>query len=202
MSTETIQSQTRIEDDERWVRLIQLCVAVGIASLLVFAYVGTFQTTISDGGAFKHTADYWYTATGLPLSLVGMGLALGVHKLQHGADGRLGTIGTGLNLVALAALFVQLSASLLAGAEEQWGPSYIVSTFATFLGTALLAAGSWRTGVLPRAMLAIWPMIWVLGTFAAQGPTPLLLIPFFIALAVRVTRQVGASQGKLSRFRP
>lgn len=202
MSTATTLKQTRFEDDERWVRLIRLAVAVGIASLLVFAYVGTFQTTISGGGRFKYTADYWYTGTGLPFALVGMGLTLGVHRLQHGADGRLGTVGLRLNLFALAVLFVQLAASLVAGAEEQWGPSYIVSTFLTFLGTALLAAGSWRTGLLPRAMLAIWPMIWVLGTFAAQGPTPLLLIPFLIALAVRVTRQVRGSQGELARSRP
>jgi len=90
-------------------------------------------------------------------------------------------------------LFVQLSASVLTSTEQQWGPSYILFTGLAFVGHALLAAGSWRTGVMPRWMLGVWPLLWVLGSFAAvAGPLPLLLIAFYVALGVVLTRQQRA----------
>ena len=195
MSISTTRRTTESQTDLPWLRLIHGCVVVGVVSLVLLAYLGTFQTTISDGGDFKYTADYWYTGVGLPIALVGIGLALGVHRLQHGLDGRLGRIGVWINTLALATLFVQLSASLLAGAEVQWGPSYILATLLTFIGTALLAAGSWRAGLVPAWMLGAWPVVWILGSFAAQGPTPLLLAGFLVAVGVRVARQVPPTPG-------
>lgn len=191
MTTSTTEARAVPQTDRTWLRLIQVSLVVGVVACVAFAYLGTFTTTISDGGHFRYTADYWYTGMGLPFALVGIGHTLGIHRLQHGADGRLGTTGVWINAIALAALFVQLSASLVASTEEQWGPSYIASSFLTFLGTALLAAGSWRTGLLPRWMLGLWPVAWILGTFAAPGPAPLLLAVFFVVLGIRLSRHAG-----------
>lgn len=189
MTTATVSTPTRPTTDTNWLRLVQVSIAVVILALVVFAYVGTFLTTISEGD-FECTADYFYTGVGLPISLGGIGLTLGVHRLQHGRDGRLGTIGFWVGALAMTELFAQLGASVVTSAEVRWGPSYVVCTLLAFVGIALLAAGSWRTGLLPRWMLGVWPVVWIIGSFGAVGPTPLLLVGFLIALAVTVTRRV------------
>jgi hypothetical protein len=189
--TTTAAAPTHAPTDTAWIRLAQGCVALAVPALLVFDYVGTFLTTI-DGGDFKYTADYWYTGVGLPISLAGIGLGIAAHRLQHGADGRLGTIGVWINTVALAELFVQLGCSVVSGSEVRWGPSYVVFAFLTFLGVALLASGSWRTGLLPRWMLGIWPPIWILGSFAATGPMPVALAAFLVLLVLTLTRRTHA----------
>jgi hypothetical protein len=183
----TAPAQTRT--DTRWLRLVQVSLAVGVVPLVVLAVVMMFFTTVSEGD-FRYTADYWLTASGLPIALAGIGQTLGVHKLQHGADGRLGTIGVWVTTLALTELFVQLLVSVVVGAEVRWGPSYPACTLLVFVGVALLAAGSWRTGLLPKWMLGAWPVIFVLGSFAAQGPTPLLLVAFFVAFGLTLTRRI------------
>jgi hypothetical protein len=150
MSTSTATAPARTSDST-WLQLVQLSLAVGMVTLVVFAVVGTFFTTIS-GGDFRYTADYWYTGVGLPLTLMGVGHTLGVHKLQHGADGRLGTIGLWVNTLAMIELFAQLLASVVEGTEVRWGAAYPVFTLISFIGMSLLAAGSWRTGLLPKWM--------------------------------------------------
>jgi hypothetical protein len=194
MTTSTVTVSRRPTKNATWLRLVQVCLAVSVVPLVVFAVAGTFYTTISEGD-FKYNADYWYTGAGLPITLAGIGIVLGVHALQHGADGRLGTIGVWVNTVALVELFAQLLASVVQGTEVRWGPSYPVFTLLTFVGVAMLAAGSWRTGILPRWMLGSWPVVWVLGCLAApQGPTPLLLAAFYVVLGVTLTRRVRTDQ--------
>jgi hypothetical protein len=189
MSSSTLTVPTRTQTDASWLRLVQVSLAVGIPALVGLAVTLTFFTIVSEGD-FRYTADYWVTAVGLPITLAGIGLALGVHKLQHGADGRLGRVGVWINTLALTELFAQLLASVVAGAEIRWGPAYPVCTLLTFVGVALLAAGSWRTGLLPRWMLGVWPLIWVLGSLAAQGPTPVLLVGFFVAFGLTLTGRI------------
>ena len=191
MSTSIDTLPTKAQTDAIWLRLVQLCLAAAIVPLAIFAVVGTFFTTIS-AGHFRYAADYWYTGVGLPITLAGIGIALGVHKLQHGADGRLGTIGAWVNTLALVELFAQLLASVLTSAEVRWGPSYPVCTLLSFVGVSLLAAGSWRTGLLPRWMLGVWPLVWILGSLAAVGPSPVLLIVFFVAFGITLTRRTGS----------
>lgn len=180
------------ESDQTWLRVLQASVVVGVASLVLLGYLILFPTTV-DEGDFRYAADYWLTANGLPLAAAGIGIALAVHRLQHGADGRLGTVGVWVNAVALVELFVQLSASVVAGSELRWGPMYVLSTGLTFLGTALLAAGSWRSGLVPRWMLGVWPVLWLLGSFAGIGPVPWVLALFLAVLARAVTRSVRSS---------
>ena len=186
MSTSTATVPTRSQTDMTWLRLVQVCVAAIAVPLGILAVVNTFFTTV-DASDFRYAADYWLTAPGLPIAVAGVGIALGVHKLQHGADGRLGTLGLWIYVLSMAELFVQLLDSLVVAAEVRWGPSYPVFTLLSFVGLALLAAGSWRTGVLPRWVLGVWPLLWVIGSFAAIGPMPLLLIPFLVVLAVVLT---------------
>ena len=175
--------------DATWLRRLQGSLALGVVSVLLLGYLILFTTTV-DAGDFRYAADYWLTATGLPLALAGIGIAFAIHRLQHGSDGRLGTIGVWVNTLALAELFVQLAASVAVGAELRWGPMYILSTALTFVGTALLAAGSWRSGLAPRWMIGVWPVLWVLGSFAGVGPVPGLLAVFLVVLGVTVTRSV------------
>lgn len=189
MSTSTATVPTLGHADVAWLRLVKVCVAAIAAPLAILAVVNTFFTTVS-GSDFRYAADYWLTAPGLPIALAGVGIALGVHKLQHGADGRLATVGVWGYALSLAELFVQLLDSLIVGAEVRWGPSYPVFTLLSFVGLSLLAAGSWRTGVLPRWMLGTWPLLWVIGSFGAIGPMPVLLVVFFAALAVVLTGRV------------
>jgi hypothetical protein len=176
--------------DASLVRLVLLGVAVAGVGLAVLAATGTLATTTSGGGHFDHTADYWYTASGLPIAVGAIGTLLGVHWLQRGADGRRGAIGAWVGVLALGELFVQLLASVLTSVEQQWGPAYVLCTALAFVGHAVLAAGSWRTGLLPRWLLGVWPLAFVLGSFAAWGPMPLLLIAFYIVLGVLLVRHV------------
>lgn len=188
MTTSTSTASSPAHTDLPSVWLARACLVLAVPALLVFAYVGTFLDTVS-GGDFTHAADYWYTGVGLPISLAGIGLAVAVHRLQHGADGRLGAIGVWVNGLALTELFVQLGASVLSGSEVRWGPSYPLFTLLTFVGVALLSAGSWRTGILPRWMLGVWPVVWILGSFAAVGPTPVVLAAFLVLLVATLARQ-------------
>lgn len=184
-----------VQADTRWLRIVHVSVALAVPALVVLAVVEAFFTTVP-AGRFEHQADYWLTASGLPLAIAGIGIVLGSHRLQHGADGRLGTLGAWLNAIALTELFVQLLASVVAGAELRWGPSYIVFTFLSFVGVALLAVGSWRTGVLPRWMLGLWPPIWILGSFASFNPVvPVLLAGFLVLLGATLTRWAGERRG-------
>ena len=201
MTATTVSASTRLSsreiEDAGWLRLVLASFAVVAPALAVFAVVGTFFTTISEGD-FRYTADYWYTAPGLPITLMGIGHVLGVHKLQHGADGRLGTIGVWVNSLACIELFAQLSASLVAGAEIRWGAAYPVCALLSFVGVAMVAAGSWRTGLLPRWLLGAWPLVWIVGGLAAVGPTPVLLIAFVVVFAVVLTRRVHRERSPLA----
>jgi hypothetical protein len=189
MSSSTAILPTQPRTETMWLRLVQISLALGAVAVVAFACVGMLFTTISEGD-FRYTADYWYTGVGLPIALAGIGHTLGVHKLQRGADGRLGTIGVWVNTLALTELFVQLLSSVIAGAELRWGPMYIVGSFLTFAGVALVAAGSWRTGLLPRWMLGVWPLLWILGSFAGSGPGALLLAAYLVIFGITLTRRV------------
>jgi hypothetical protein len=192
MTAATAAARPAPRTDASLVRLVRASIAIGVVGLVVLAATGTFATTTSGGGHFDYTADYWYTASGLPIAVGGIGTLLGVHWWQRGADGRLGAVGAWLGVVALAGLFVQLLASLLTSVEQQWGPSYVVSTALAFVGHALLTAGSWRTRVLPRWLLGVWPLVFVLGSFAAGGLMPLLLVAFYLVLGWALGRQTAA----------
>jgi hypothetical protein len=190
MSTTTQTSPTISAATSPWLTLTRLTLVVGFVTTIAFAIVATGWTT-SDGGAFTYAADVWYTALGLPLAVVGLLHAQGVYRLQPGATGRKGTVGLWINSICCVGLFVMVLGSLLTRSELRWGPAYPLFALGTVIGLALLAAGSWRVGLFPRWLLGIWPIVWIAGSFFAQGATPLLLSAYYLAFAVILTRNAS-----------
>ena len=115
MSTTTVQPTVRT--DTTWLRLISIGTVVAGIGLVVLALTMTFWTTTSEG-AFQYTADYWLTAPALPIGVGLMLHAFGVHHLQHGRDGRLGTIGVWMFALCSSVIVIQCMASLAASAER------------------------------------------------------------------------------------
>ena len=185
MTTSTLQRPATT--DVTWRRLIWLGTVVAAIGLVVLGVTMTFWTT-SSGGDFTYDADYWLTAPALPIGVGLMLHAFAVHHLQHGRDGRLGTIGVWAFAACSSVIVVQCMASLVAGAELRWGPSYPLCALGSFIGLALLAAGSWRSGLLARWMLGIWPPLMLLGSWAGQSLIPLVLAVFLAASSRATTR--------------
>jgi hypothetical protein len=174
-----------------WLRTVQIALALGIPALLGLAVIVLFMHT-TETGPYQHAADYWLAADGVPLAVIGLLSALGVHRLQNGRDGKLGAAGTWLNALACVVLGINCAASLMAGEDLQWGPVYVLGSFLMLVGLALLSAGSWRTGVLPKWVLAVWPPLWLLGSFLAVGPVPVLLAVLYVVLIVVLPRRAVA----------
>ena len=191
MTTTTLQRP--VSTDATWLRLVWAGAVLASVGLVVLALTQTFWTT-SSGGDFKYPADYWMTAAALP---VGIGLilhAFGVHHLQHGRDGRHGTIGVWIFALCSSAIIVQCMASLPAGAELRWGPSYPLCAVGSFIGLALLAAASWKVGLLPRWMLGIWPPLMLLGSWAGQNLIPIALAAFLVTSRILIGHRLDARQ--------
>jgi hypothetical protein len=169
-------------------RAVAVGVLVGGAAAVIESVAGGFHSTTPGTGPYQYAADYWLTASALPHALAAMLLMVGVRRLQEGRDGRLGLAGLLLNAASLIALSAVIVASLVLGHEVQAGPTYVLGTLSSFVATALFAAGSWRVGVLPRWLLAVWPFVWITGSFAAFSASPLLLIPFYAVLMAVIRR--------------
>jgi hypothetical protein len=166
--------------------------ALGTASSIAFAMIAVLMNTTnttSQDLTFHHAGDYWYTATGIPTAISSIVLLFAVRTLQPTARPRLTKAGAVLNAAALVVLAVMLAYSVATGAEARWGGTYIIATLATFIAHILFSAGSWRAGLIPRPLLTAWPLLWLIGAFAAQGATPLLLAAFYVALGVLVARR-------------
>lgn len=191
MSTTTVQPTVRT--DTTWLRLISIGTVVAGIGLVVLALTMTFWTTTSEG-AFQYTADYWLTAPALPIGVGLMLHAFGVHHLQHGRDGRLGTIGVWMFALCSSVIVIQCMASLAASAELRWGPTYPLCALGSFIGLGLLAAGSWRVGLLPRWMLGIWPPLMLLGSWAGQSLVPIALAVFLVASRIAIVRATANFQ--------
>jgi hypothetical protein len=189
LDTTTSTIPDRARTDATSLRIVDVSIVLAAAAAVVEFITLNFTTTSERD--FHHTADYWLTAAALPWAVAGIGIALAVHRLHHGADGRLGRVGVWINAVALVELFAQCTASLIVSSEVRWGPSYPIFTALSFVGVALISAGAWRVGVLPRWMLGVWPLLWVLGSFAAFGPMPLILLAFLGILGVAVHQRVS-----------
>ncbi len=140
-------------------------------------------------GAFTRTSDYLGTANALPL---GVGLILSViafHRIHNGADGRRGAIGTWIYCLCSTEIVVQCLVSVAARTELIWGPAYPLCTIGSSVGLAFLAAGTWRVGLAPKWMLAIWPPLGVVGSWWGIGPIPVLYAGFLVALGVLASRR-------------
>lgn len=181
------------QTDASWLRLTIAGIALAIVGLLMMGLTMLMATT-SDGD-FRHASDYVLTAAALPQG-VGLFLAtLGFHRLQHGRDGRLGRAGVWVYGVCMTELVIECMASVVAGSELQWGPLYPLCAFGLMVGLGLLAAGSWRVGLLPKWMLGVWPPLGLVGSFLGLGPIPLVFVAFLVVLGVVLPRRLGTQSG-------
>lgn len=188
MTATTVQPAART--DTSWLRITLLGIAFAILGLLMMGVSMLLSPAAPEGAAFRGVADYVLTVAALPQGVGLLVTTLGVHRLQRGSDGRLGAAGVWLYGVCMAELVVQCMASVVAGAELIWGPLYPLCSFGLMIGLALLAAGSWRVGLVPRWMLAVWPPLGLLGSFLAVGPIPLVFVAFVVALAVVLRQRI------------
>jgi hypothetical protein len=160
---------------------------------LAFTYVSLAFRLTPDDQPFRNTADYWYTGLGIPLAVSQLMLAVALHRLNAGRDGKRGRAAVWLICVPLVVLIVMFSQALIQGQTSSWGPTYLLAAALTDVGILMLAAGSWGTSVVPRWLLAMWAFAWVVGTLLAQGPTPLVLTVAAAFLVVHFSRTMRAS---------
>jgi hypothetical protein len=188
MTATSIKAPTRA--DAFWLRTTLIGIGLAIIGLLMMGLTMLLGPTTSEGD-FQHASDYVLTSAALPQG-VGLFLAtFGFHRLQRGRDGRLGSAGIWVYGVCMTELVIQCMASVAAGSELIWGPLYPVSAFGLMVGLALLAAGSWKVGLLPTWMLGVWPPLGLIGSFLGVGPVPLVFVVFLVVLAVVLPRRVG-----------
>jgi hypothetical protein len=190
MTTTTVR--TTAATNVAWLRLTLVGIAFAIVGLLMMGLAMLLVPSVNKGGDFDRLADYVLTASALPQGLGLLLTTVGVHRLQRGRDGRLGTVGVWLYGVCVTELVIQCMASVAVGSELIWGPLYPVCAFGLMIGLALLAAGSWRVGLLPRWMLAVWPPLGLVGSFLGVGPIPLVFVAFLVILAVVLRQRVEA----------
>ncbi|MGI8421271.1 MAG: hypothetical protein ACR2MU_03270 [Gaiellaceae bacterium] len=185
----TVASQTRIpaESSERQyqIRRAQVAAWLGAATAVAFTVVTLLATITEDGHPFRHAADYWYTGLGmLPAMGSALVLVLAIHSLQRRRDGRLGRVGTLVMSVGLVVFMAMGAYALVIGKATSLGPTYLLATLATFVGLTLFVAGSWGAGLLPRWLLIVWLVAWLIGGPFAQSATPLLLAAAFVTIAL------------------
>jgi hypothetical protein len=198
MTTSTHQ-EPDARTDASWLRLTRLGIVLAVIGLLMLGPTMLFATTTSEGD-FQHGWDYVLTAAALPHGIGLFLVVLGFHRLQHGRDGRLGTAAVWLYGICVTELVIQCAASLAVGSELRWGPLYPLCALGLMVALALLAAGSWSTGLLPRWMLAVWPPLGLVGSFLGIGPIPLVFAVFLVAMAVLLASRVHESETR--RIRP
>jgi hypothetical protein len=171
-------------------RVTLLGIALAVVGVVMMGLTMLMTSPLAEGGRFRNAGDYLLAVTALPHG-VGMFLTvLGFHRLQHGRDGRLGTVGVWLYGLCVIELVVQCMASVAAGSELIWGPLYPICAFGLMIALALLAAGSWSVGLLPRWMLGIWPPLGLVGSFLGVGPIPLVFAVFLLLMAVVLPRRI------------
>jgi hypothetical protein len=164
---------------------------IGAISAIAFTIVTLVGTITPDGKHFQHAADYWYTGIGmLPAMAAPLVLVPALHTLQRGRDGRRGLAGVMLMCAGLTVFVVLGCYGLLISAATSLGPTYLLATLATVIGLPLFVAGSWRVGLLPRWLLIVWIVAWIVGGPFAQAATPLLLAAVYVMIGVIVPRRV------------
>jgi MFS family permease len=178
-------------------RWAQAALVVGAAGAVALAAMVLLVTT-TDDGKYQHTGDYFLTANGIPCVLALLVLLPALRALQQGRDGRLGQTGIVLAALGGVALLVVLVHGLAAGVESSLGPTYVLGALATIVGVILFAAGSWRTGLLPRWLLLLWVFAWTVGSMLPiLGPGGFLLAAVYLTMAALLPRRLAALDSRL-----
>jgi hypothetical protein len=190
----TITAHPGARTDASWLRTTQIALVVAALSVLAMGVsMLTGQAASVPGSEGSETlqgiGDYILTASALPQGVALFVATFGFHRLQHGRDGRLGTIGVWVYGLCMLELVTQCMASVAAGAELIWGPAYPLCALGLMIGLALLAAGTWSVGLAPRWMLALWPLLGLFGSFFGIGPIPLVFVVFLVVLSITLGRR-------------
>jgi hypothetical protein len=171
-------------------RRAQAALILGAATAIALVAILYLVTTSSGDGAFHHAGDYVLTANGIPYVVCLLVLLGALRTLQQRRDGRLGQAGIALASVGSAVLLAIFVYGLAAGTESSFGPGYVLASLATIVGVALFAAGSWRVGLLPRRLLALWVVAWAIGSMLPiLRPGPLLLAGVYLAMGALLERR-------------
>jgi hypothetical protein len=178
-------------------RRAQAALMLGVAAAVALVAILYFVTTSSGDGKFQHAGDYVLTANGIPYIVALLVLLPALRALQQGRDGRLGRAGIALSSLGSALLLAIFVYGVAAGTESSFGPGYVVASLATILGVALFAAGSWRTGLLPRWLLPAWVVAWAIGSMLPiLRPGPLLLAAVYLTMAALLPRRLRAVESR------
>lgn len=176
-------------------RRAQAALVLGVAAAVALVAILYFIATSSGDGKFQHSGDYVLTANGIPYIAALLVLLPALRALQQGRDGRLGRAGivlAGLGSAVLLAIFVY---GVATGAENSFGPGYVLASLATILGVGLFATGSWRVGLLPRWLLAAWVVAWTIGSMLPiLRPGPLVLAAVYLAMLAVLSRRLEPAE--------
>jgi hypothetical protein len=165
---------------------------VGIVSCITLTVVWFAATLTPDGHPFKHTADYVYTAVGIPFCAAPLALMYALRAIQ-GAPRRSADVGIRLASAALGLLIVMVTIGAVAGKAFSWGPTYILATFFGIVGVWLFCAGSAKTGVLRRWTVWFWAVAWTIGGTLGPKGSQILLAAAYLALYLSIA-SVGRSR--------
>lgn len=173
-------------------RRAQAALVVGAIAAVALAVIGLFVTTTSGDGHFHHAGDYWLTGDGIVYMAALLVLLATLRALQGGRDRRVGRAGMVVASVGAAVLVVMFVYGLIAATGNSFGPAYILAGLATLVGVALFAAGCWRARLLPRWLVPVWVLAWVIGgVLPVARPGPLLLAAVYLAIAAILPNRVA-----------
>jgi hypothetical protein len=178
---------SRIGRPALW-RIAEAALAMGIVCSIVLTVVWFVHPSSSDGGTYDSAADYIFTGNGVPFAAAALALLWALLKLHGERVGRAATVGVVIASVSLVALIVVLTASVGAGHEVQGGPTYILGTLGSIVGTWMFCVSAARAGLFPRSALFFWAFAWTVGGMLGPKGSQLLLA---VAYAVLLVHTVG-----------
>ena len=181
---------SRIGRPALW-RTAEVALAVGIVCAIVLTVVWFVHPSSSDGGTYDSLADYVFTGNGVPFAAAAIVQLWALLELHGERVGRAARAGVVIASVSLVALIVVLAASVAAGHEVEGGPTYILGTLGSIIGTWMFCVSAGRAGLLPRAALWFWAFAWTVGGMLGPKGSQLLLAAAYAVLLVHVHRRAG-----------
>lgn len=176
-------------------RTAEVALYVGIAAAILLTAVWFVHPSSSDGGAYDDFADYLFTGNGVPFGAAAIVQLWALLRLHGERVGRTATIGVAIASLSLVAIIVVLIASVAVGHEVQGGPTYILGTLGSVIGTWMFCVSAARAGLLPRGALWLWAFAWTVGGMLGPKGSQLLLAAAYSILIVHVRRRARQDSG-------
>jgi hypothetical protein len=172
-------------------RTAEVALYVGIAAAIFLTAMWFIHPSSSDGGTYHDVADYLFTANGIPFGAAAIVQLWALLRLHEERVGKAATIGVAIASAGLLAIIVVIIASVVTGHEVQGGPTYILGTLGSVIGTWMFCVSAGRAGLLPRNALWFWAFGWTVGGMLSPKGAQLLLAAAYAVLAVYVRRRAG-----------